>query len=200
MFGLGTVFYELLTSTRLFKRETEMATLKAVVGAKVLPPSEVVPGIPKALDAVVLKALARNRDERFATAGEHAARLEDFLFKQQLPAPPAHLAAFMQELYAEELEEELSSEPTIIQYDPRLPSRKPRPRPDSTAPTALLPCTRRRCRRHETRRRRAAPKAPGRQPAFRRPPRSSRRPRPTSDTRPEGRRARKTSRSGKGEK
>ena len=40
VFGLGTVFYELLTNTRLFKRETEIATLKAVVGHKVPPPSE----------------------------------------------------------------------------------------------------------------------------------------------------------------
>ncbi|SET36741.1 serine/threonine protein kinase [Stigmatella erecta] len=120
VFGLGTVFYELLTQTRLFKRESELATLKAVVGAKVVPPSEVTPGIPKALDAVVLKALARNRDERFGTAGELQLAIEDFLVKHRLPGTTAHLAAFMRELYTEELEEEFSTEPTIIAYDPRL--------------------------------------------------------------------------------
>jgi serine/threonine-protein kinase len=145
VFGLGTVFYEILTNTRLFKRESEMATLKAVVGAKVTPPSEVVAGIPKGLDAVVLKALARNREERFATAGEMQLAIEDILFKLQLPGTTAHLAAFMRELYAEELEEELSTEPTIIAYDPRLMARgKPKEAPamlgdDSAAPTALIP-------------------------------------------------------------
>ncbi len=151
VFGLGTVFYELLTNTRLFKRESEMATLKAVVGAKIIPPSEVVPGIPKALDAVVLKALARNRDERFATAGDMQLAIEDFLFKQQLPGTTAHLAAFMREMYAEELEEEFSSEPTIIAFDPRTMGRtKSVPAPVATplqqqplgedvAPTALVP-------------------------------------------------------------
>jgi serine/threonine-protein kinase len=140
VFGLGTVFYELLTNTRLFKRESELATLKAVVGAKVPPPSEVVQGLPKALDAVVLKALAKNRDERFATAGDLQLAIEDFLFKQQLPGTTAHLAAFMREIYAEELEEAESSEPTIIAYDPRLPGRKaPPPLLDESAPTTLMP-------------------------------------------------------------
>ncbi|MDC0709984.1 serine/threonine-protein kinase [Stigmatella sp. ncwal1] len=141
VFGLGTVFYELLTQTRLFKRDSELATLKAVVGAKVAPPSEVTPGIPKALDAVVLKALARNRDERFATAGELQLAIEDFLVKHQLPGTTAHLAAFMRELYAEELEEEFSNEPTIIAYDPRLMGNRKAPPlgEESSAPTTVVP-------------------------------------------------------------
>jgi serine/threonine-protein kinase len=140
VFGLGTVFYELLTGTRLFKRESELATLKAVVSAKIPAPSEAAPAIPKALDAVVLKALARNRDERYATAGDMQLAIEDFLFKQQQPSTTAHLAAFMREIYAAELEEEFSSEPTIIAYDPRLPARKPPPPiVDQAAPTTLVP-------------------------------------------------------------
>jgi eukaryotic-like serine/threonine-protein kinase len=139
VFGLGTVFYELLTNTRLFKRDSELATLKAVVGAKVVPPSEVAAGIPKALDGVVLKALARNRDERFATAGELQLAIEDFLVKHQLPGTTAHLAAFMRELYAEELEEEFSNEPTIIAYDPRLMGGRKAPGDEPSGPTAVAP-------------------------------------------------------------
>jgi serine/threonine-protein kinase len=140
VFGLGTVFYELLTGTRLFKRETELATLKAVVSAKIPAPSETAPAIPKTLDAVVLKALARNRDERYATAGDMQLAIEDFLFKQQQPSTTAHLAAFMREIYAAELEEEISTEPTIIAYDPRQSSRKPPPPiVDESAPTTLVP-------------------------------------------------------------
>lgn len=125
VFGLGTVFYELLTQTRLFKRDTELATLKAVVGAKIAPPSEVVPDVPKELDAIVFKALARKRDERFATAGELQLALEEFLMQQKLHSTTAHLAAFMRELYAEELEEErFAAEPTVIHYDPKLAARQ----------------------------------------------------------------------------
>jgi serine/threonine protein kinase len=121
VYGLGTVFYELLTHQRLFKRDTDLATLKAVVGARVLPPSEVVPGIPKSLDAVVMKALARRREERFQSAGDFQLALEDYLVAERLAGTQAHLTTFMKDLYSSELEEErFASEPTVIQFDPRL--------------------------------------------------------------------------------
>jgi eukaryotic-like serine/threonine-protein kinase len=124
VFGLGTVFYELLTGGRLFKRETEMATLKAVVGHKIVPPSEAVPGIPKSLDPIVFKALARKRDDRFNTAGELQLALEEFLQQEKLTGTSAHLAAFMREVYSDELEEErFAAEPTMIYFDPRLMAR-----------------------------------------------------------------------------
>ncbi|HYO51809.1 serine/threonine-protein kinase [Archangium sp.] len=135
VYGLGIVFHELLTSQRLFKRESDLATLKAVVGARVVPPSEAVPGVPKALDAVVMKALARRREERFQSAGELRLALEDFLLAERLPGTPAHLAAFMKELYASELEEErFASEPTVIQYAPRLARGPSSPSSTQVAP------------------------------------------------------------------
>ncbi|MCY1043466.1 protein kinase [Corallococcus sp. bb12-1] len=137
VFGLGTVFYELLTNGRLFKRESEMATLKAVVGFKIVPPSEAVPGIPKSLDAIVFKALARKRDDRFSTAGELQLALEEFLQQEKLHGTSAHLAAFMRDVYADELEEErFAAEPTMIYFDPRLMAR-----PGAAAPkvTGTLP-------------------------------------------------------------
>nr|WP_301340518.1 serine/threonine protein kinase [Corallococcus exercitus] len=125
VFGLGTVFYELLTNGRLFKRETEMATLKAVVGHKIVPPSEAVPGIPKSLDPIVFKALARKREDRFTTAGELQLALEEFLQQEKLHGTSAHLAAFMRDVYADELEEErFAAEPTMIYFDPRLMARQ----------------------------------------------------------------------------
>jgi eukaryotic-like serine/threonine-protein kinase len=115
VFGLGIVFYELLTSSRLFKRDSETETLKAVVGAKIAPPSTLVRGIAKALDGIVTKALARDRGARYQTAGELQLALEDFLVRERLPGTSAHLAAYIQELYAEEIAEEaFHSEPTVI--------------------------------------------------------------------------------------
>lgn len=115
VYGLGTVFYELLTSSRLFKRESDALTLKAVVGAKVPPPSTLVKGIPRSLDAVVMRALSRDREERYPTANAFQLAIEDFIIRQRLAATSAHLAAFMGELYAEQLEEErFASEPTVI--------------------------------------------------------------------------------------
>jgi serine/threonine protein kinase len=121
IFGLGVILYELLAQARLFKRDSESATLKAVLGAKVAPPSSIVKGIPKALDAVVLKALARDRDDRYQSAGELQMALESFIVDQRLPATPAHLSQFMKELYAQEAADE---ESTLIDE-----SSGPRPRP-----------------------------------------------------------------------
>lgn len=135
VYGLGTVFYELLTSQRLFKRESDLATLKAVVGARVSLPSEAVPGLPKSLDAVVMKALARKREERYQSAGELQLAIEDFLLAERLPGTQAHLTSFMKDLYASELEEErFASEPTVIQFDPRLAREGSSPSSTKVAP------------------------------------------------------------------
>jgi uncharacterized protein (TIGR02265 family) len=101
VFGLGIVLHELLTGQRLFKRDVETATLKAVVQAKVAAPSTIVKGIPKALDAIALKALSKKRDDRFASAGDLQMALETFLTEQRMPGTSAHLAAFMRELYSD---------------------------------------------------------------------------------------------------
>ncbi|HEY0882226.1 MAG TPA: serine/threonine-protein kinase, partial [Archangium sp.] len=59
VFGLGTVFWEILCTERLFKRDNETETLQAVVGAEIHPPSMLDRTVPKTLDPIVLKALTR---------------------------------------------------------------------------------------------------------------------------------------------
>ena len=66
VFALGIVFHELLTGERLFKKDVDMDTLRAVAEAPITAPSELVKGVPKALDLVVLKALARKREDGVA--------------------------------------------------------------------------------------------------------------------------------------
>jgi len=119
VFGLGIVFYELLASTRLFKRDSDTETLRAVVSAKVPPPSSLVKGIPRALDQIVLKALAKNRKDRYQTAGDFLLEIEDFLIRQRLPSTNAHLAAFMQDLYGDLLAKQReASEPSQVTMAP----------------------------------------------------------------------------------
>ncbi len=113
IFGLGIVFYEILASQRLFKRDNDTDTLKAVVYEKIAPPSAHAKGIPKAVDAIVMKALERNRDDRYQTAGEMQLALEEFLVRQRLPATPAHLSAYMRELFPDEaVQDGTDNEPT----------------------------------------------------------------------------------------
>jgi serine/threonine-protein kinase len=116
VFGLGIVLWELLAGARLFKRESELETLRAVVGAKLRPPSAEARAVPRSLDAIVRRALEREVDARYQTAGALKEDLEGFLERQRLPASAAHLAAWLQLLYPTGVEDEpgagVASEPT----------------------------------------------------------------------------------------
>lgn len=68
VFSLGIVLYELLAGKRPFDRDTITETLEAVRGAPLFPPSVMRPErkIPAAVDALVMRALERDRRKRFA--------------------------------------------------------------------------------------------------------------------------------------
>ncbi len=68
VFALGVVLWEVLAFKRLFRRETQAETLVALMGEPITPPSQISPFAPPELDAVVMKALARNPDDRYPTA------------------------------------------------------------------------------------------------------------------------------------
>ena len=104
VFGLGTVFWEILCTERLFKRDNETETLQAVVGAEIHPPSMLDRAVPKSLDPVVMKALARELPDRYPSAGHFQRAIEGWLQKQRLPATAAHLAAFMKGLFPDDAE------------------------------------------------------------------------------------------------
>ncbi len=106
IFGLGVILYEQLTQTRLFKRETDALTLRAVVSAKVPPASSVNATIPAAIDPIVGKALERDRDQRYPHAAALQLALEEFIVRQQFAATSPHLADFMKGLYAPEKDED----------------------------------------------------------------------------------------------
>jgi serine/threonine protein kinase len=109
VFALGVVLWETLTFSRLFKRDSEAATLVAVNDCVVPPPSSVVPALPPDLDAVVLKALAKNREDRYRDAGEFRLALEEWMADSRQPSSSAHLGAYMRLMYAERLEQERNS-------------------------------------------------------------------------------------------
>ncbi len=70
IFSLGTIFHELLTGQRLFYKGNAGKEMAAVYEQEVPPPSSVNRRVPKALDAVVLKALERPLTKRYQTALE----------------------------------------------------------------------------------------------------------------------------------
>jgi serine/threonine-protein kinase len=75
VFSLGVVLWEMLAGMRLFAGDNEFQTLRNVLTMPVPPPSSRHPGVPAALDAIVARALERDRDARYPSAGAFAEAL-----------------------------------------------------------------------------------------------------------------------------
>lgn len=71
VFALGIVLYALTTGKHPFRRESEAATMYNICSKDpVVSPSAVIEGYPKEIEDVLLKALHKNRDERYSTCDE----------------------------------------------------------------------------------------------------------------------------------
>jgi serine/threonine-protein kinase len=71
VFALGIGLYALTTGKHPFRRESEAATMYNICAPQpVMPPSKVIPDYPADLEAVILKALAKDKDKRFASAND----------------------------------------------------------------------------------------------------------------------------------
>ncbi|HWZ86514.1 MAG TPA: TonB family protein [Thermoanaerobaculia bacterium] len=102
LFSLGVVLHELLTGERLFRGDTDMNVLEKVRLAEVPAPSGANPEVPHNLDAVVLKALAKDPDDRYANASDLLRDLDSVLYSYT-PAPgSADVAIYLHRLQAEE--------------------------------------------------------------------------------------------------
>ncbi len=76
LFAVGVMLHELLTGQRLFDGANDATTMFRITQGEFPSPREVNPKVPKALSEVVMRALAVNRDERFATGKELARALD----------------------------------------------------------------------------------------------------------------------------
>jgi serine/threonine protein kinase len=101
IFSLGIVLYELLTCTRLFKRDTDFATMTSIVNDDAPPPSLQRPELGPAIDRVVTTALARDPARRFPTAGDLLEALEQAAEESGKSMSAHGLGRFLRELFGE---------------------------------------------------------------------------------------------------
>jgi multiple sugar transport system substrate-binding protein/sn-glycerol 3-phosphate transport system substrate-binding protein len=76
IYSLGVLLYQLATGIPPFRAETPPAVFVKHLHDPLSPPRLLNPEIPEALENVILKALARNRDDRFTTVGEMVKSLQ----------------------------------------------------------------------------------------------------------------------------
>jgi serine/threonine-protein kinase len=105
VFALGTVLYALTTGKHPFRRDSEGATMMAICSEEpVVPPSHIVPSYPRALEAVVLKATAKDQKQRFASADE-LFRALDQLPSEIRASSDEDVGAYVRKLSGAELDE-----------------------------------------------------------------------------------------------
>ncbi|MEZ4466884.1 MAG: serine/threonine-protein kinase, partial [bacterium] len=89
IYALGCLLYELLTGDPPFVGSNKLQVMHRQASEKPRPPSESVPGIPPALEAITLRCLEKRPADRFSSTDEFIAALEKaFGTERPTPVPP----------------------------------------------------------------------------------------------------------------
>jgi serine/threonine protein kinase/formylglycine-generating enzyme required for sulfatase activity len=88
VFSLGVVFYELLTGRRPFKGDSVADVVDQIRNADPRPPRQIDDAIPRELERICLKALAKRAVERYTTASDMAEDLHEFVKAVPAARPP----------------------------------------------------------------------------------------------------------------
>lgn len=149
VYAAGVVLWELLAGKRLFQRDDFAATTAAVLRGATEPPSASNPFVPPELDAIVMRAIARDVSERYLTAREFAAELEPWrtASEDEVGAWVSRHAAerlaatrrlLLQEPSARESPESMSSQPVVVDRTVVLPVSARPPPPSRRSPLFLV--------------------------------------------------------------
>ena len=106
LFSLGSVFYELVTGYRLFTGENDIAILRSITDSPIQPPSYFNPNVPPDLEAIMLRILDKDPETRYPDAWELQQDLSLLLKRFRFTPTNVHLAKFLKELFADEMQAE----------------------------------------------------------------------------------------------
>ena len=139
VFSLGIVLYEMTTMTRLFKHPTDFETMSHIVNHPVPPPSSRRADLPRELEQIILKALAKKPEDRFQTAGELLEAIEQFASRERLALSNMGLSRYVRDLFGERPEpwyelEAAGEETGLVTVETA--ALAPMPEPDPFAPNS----------------------------------------------------------------
>ena len=105
LFALGIVLFELTTSRRLFRGESDIETLKLVISSRVPPPTTLDPKYPPELERIVMRALQRDPQGRYQTAQELEADLRQYLKAKRIVVPQSGIAGLLKRVVGSRIEQ-----------------------------------------------------------------------------------------------
>ena len=107
IFSLGCVLYELVTGERAFKGASDFSTFEKVRSAQYVPPAAHHIQVDPALDRIMRKALAGDREQRYSRASELSTDLQRFLLRQDLSLTADSVAEVMRDVFPNEYDAEM---------------------------------------------------------------------------------------------
>ncbi|MGE0550341.1 MAG: protein kinase [Kofleriaceae bacterium] len=101
VFSLGIILYEITTQHRCFRADSDFDTMHRIVTGDVVRPTRLVQNYPQALEAVVMKALAVDPNQRYQTSGQLLEAIESFAVSARMSLSTMSLGRFMRELFGD---------------------------------------------------------------------------------------------------
>lgn len=108
IFACGVILYELVVGDRLFQSESDFSTLERVRKVDVPPPREINESVSPQIEAIIMKALAKDKNDRYRWASDMADDLQRYLYDSKQPFSRQDLQQYMQIHFADDIEEERS--------------------------------------------------------------------------------------------
>lgn len=99
VFCVGVVLWELLAGRRLFHGSKLMEIARAITRGRVPPPSRFADGLPEGTDELVLRALAKDPEQRFRSALEMASAIDQVFLSSGLAVEPSAVAMELARLF-----------------------------------------------------------------------------------------------------
>ena len=104
VYALGVVLYELATTTRLFRGDSDHAVMEQIVHSRVPLPRVRRPDLTNELSTIIMTALSSDPDRRYQSADELRAALDQYAEQTGTSVQPAQLAGYMRKLFGDKPE------------------------------------------------------------------------------------------------
>ncbi|MHC4883951.1 MAG: serine/threonine protein kinase [Planctomycetota bacterium] len=101
LFSLGIVFYEMVTGVNPFEVEDVYETLERVKSLPIPDPRDYRPDLPEEVVTIIMKALTRDLESRYQTAGEMGYALEYYIYKDGYGPTVQALSKYMMDFWPE---------------------------------------------------------------------------------------------------
>jgi len=99
IYALGVVLYELATTTRMIRGQNDYQVMDQIVHGRISPPQSRRPDLPDELSDIIMRALATERTDRYASADELRAALDAFAAHAGLTSSNSSIATYMRQQF-----------------------------------------------------------------------------------------------------